>query len=63
MTLGLPEIVWNMLGTVWLLTESISCKKDAPLWILVEGIYSMFVTYNFFRFPFDIIIANDLVLT
>lgn len=34
---GIPEIIWSVIGSVWILTGQIECEPDTPLPILMKG--------------------------
>lgn len=34
---GIPEIMWNVIGSVWILTGQIECEPDTALPILMKG--------------------------
>lgn len=34
---GIPEIAWNIIGSVWILTGQIECEPETALPILMKG--------------------------
>ncbi|KAK7068206.1 hypothetical protein SK128_005996 [Halocaridina rubra] len=36
--LGIPELAWNVMGSVWIVSEDIDCKDETPLPLLMKAL-------------------------